>query len=931
MDVILSKLEGINDELVTIEDFFNSEDDESIEKLTAKELRECDDRIAKLYGFVEKITEYVDLVELAPNNEHQRQQRRTLTESTELYINRLLVLNGQCEEKKKMLAESKKTLGNEAFKNGQHTRALSYYNDAINTDPTNPLYFTNRALCLQKLDRWDEALMDAKYAVELDVDLLKAYIIVIKCQIKLMQISELESTISSVPLAHQNRPELVAQMTVAAALAKDIGNNCLKEGDIDGAIAQYSTAIRLDGSSHIYYSNRSAAYQSKKQWKEAAADAEEVVRRNEQFPKGYLHWARSLIQLQRYKEALTVVEKAKVELAKCGELAGVQAQLAEISGQISAGLSGGTAGGRRMPDANDSVRAEAFKKKGNESYKEGGYQDAVRFYSQAIAAMPGDGSYYGNRAASWIMMKEFKRASEDCVEGLKLEQKPGELDKLRLRHANALAQMGRMDEAIAMLEGVVESGVGAKKGTPARSSGDSEDDDDDSDDEDDDDDEEDPQTASFVRTDKDIVPFREQLQSLRSAKANVLLAKESLQKREFSRAKRLIAIAQAGGLADEPSVRLLSAQAHLGLGELEESSKEAQKVIAACGPGGNGGLTATAASAVLLEAYVVRGEALSGLGVTEQAQKYYAAALQLDPDNQEVGRKLKTLRRVVAETGRIRGEIAKGTTQRKFEAVIGFCTEGLMVDKESKKLMTEMHLKRARAYQALAKNQLRQAQAAPSSSSSKSTSTEGSATVTAEDWMERASASWRKCLSDGNSVLYYDNDSADGVLGCLLKADALVGLARFDDCIAELEQYIQSIKGKGLEVDELKEKLEEGKRLLKKSKRKDMYAILGVTKGALASEAELKTAYKKSALKWHPDRHSGSTEEKKQEAETKFKEIGDAFELLSDPVKKRLYDQGHDREEIDQRAEYETQRGGRGGGHGHGQGHGGFGGFGGFH
>jgi len=103
---------------------------------------------------------------------------------------------------------------------------------------------------------------------------------------------------------------------------------------------------------------------------------------------------------------------------------------------------------------------------------------------------------------------------------------------------------------------------------------------------------------------------------------------------------------------------------------------------------------------------------------------------------------------------------------------------------------------------------------------------------------------------------------------------------------------------------------------------------LGVTKGAHATAAEIKSAYKKAALKWHPDRHSGGTEEKKKEAEAKFKEIGDAFELLTDPVKKKLYDQGYDRDEIDQRAEYEKQGGGHRGYGGH---HGGFGGgFGGF-
>lgn len=132
-------------------------------------------------------------------------------------------------------------------------------------------------------------------------------------------------------------------------------------------------------------------------------------------------------------------------------------------------------------------------------------------------------------------------------------------------------------------------------------------------------------------------------------------------------------------------------------------------------------------------------------------------------------------------------------------------------------------------------------------------------------------------------------------------------------------------------MKELKEKLTEAKLLLKKSKRVNLYSILGVAKEHLASEQEIKTAYKKAALKWHPDRHSASNEEKKKEAENKFKEIGDVYEILIDPTKKRLWDQGCDREELDQRAEYAKQ-GGHGGGFsrgygGHGNGHGGFGGF----
>lgn len=67
---------------------------------------------------------------------------------------------------------------------------------------------------------------------------------------------------------------------------------------------------------------------------------------------------------------------------------------------------------------------------------------------------------------------------------------------------------------------------------------------------------------------------------------------------------------------------------------------------------------------------------------------------------------------------------------------------------------------------------------------------------------------------------------------------------------------------------------------------RDYYDILGVSKTSSASE--IKSAYRKLALKWHPDRN------KTKEAEEKFKEINQAYEVLSDSDKKAKYDQfGH--------------------------------------
>ena len=101
----------------------------------------------------------------------------------------------------------------------------------------------------------------------------------------------------------------------------------------------------------------------------------------------------------------------------------------------------------------------------------------------------------------------------------------------------------------------------------------------------------------------------------------------------------------------------------------------------------------------------------------------------------------------------------------------------------------------------------------------------------------------------------------------------------------------------------MRAKLKDAQRLLKKSKRVDLYKILGCTRGELSSEKEIKTCYKKAALKWHPDRHSRGGEEAKATAEKTFKEVGDAYELLMDPQRKALYDQGYDRDEIEQQME----------------------------
>merc|ERR1719498_3020 len=100
--------------------------------------------------------------------------------------------------------------------------------------------------------------------------------------------------------------------------------------------------------------------------------------------------------------------------------------------------------------------AEALKAKGNDFYKSKDFENALKFYQQAIDKNPEEMTYYSNKAAVHFEKRDYDACIEACDEGLAL-MKGGNYDyvkaaKAMARKANALLQKGQVDESIATYE-----------------------------------------------------------------------------------------------------------------------------------------------------------------------------------------------------------------------------------------------------------------------------------------------------------------------------------------------------------------------------------------------------------------------------------------------------------------------------------------------
>jgi DnaJ homolog subfamily C member 7 len=147
-------------------------------------------------------------------------------------------------------------------------------------------------------------------------------------------------------------------------------------------------------------------------------------------------------------------------------------------------------------------------------------------------------------------------------------------------------------------------------------------------------------------------------------------------------------------------------------------------------------------------------------------------------------------------------------------------------------------------------------------------------------------------LKDCALVLYVKDDDVEA---WLIRLQSLHGLSRHEEALSDVSELMQKW---GTQDDRIRKAHEKADFEVRKLRRPDFYAMFGVS--LLASEREIKKAYRQCALDMHPDRFVGDecTPEFRKMKAKEFQLLGEGLEILTNDFKRQLYDEGFDQEAV---------------------------------
>jgi len=236
-------------------------------------------------------------------------------------------------------------------------------------------------------------------------------------------------------------------MSAQALRYKNQGNEEFKKGNHAKAIEYYTYATELDPSNHLFFTNRATAYFKMGRFDRALRDAEKSIRLNNRWWKGYMKKAESLEKLERFEEAENAAKQGSQMFSDH------QASFDRLAARCRSARMRGMS------------TAEIEKIQGNDAFKAGNQEQAIKHYTNALRACETKteegremaAAILANRAACNRQLYMHKKVVEDCTQAL--AYKPGYL-KAFIRRAQSYESLEKYRESLADYEQAVALGGG---------------------------------------------------------------------------------------------------------------------------------------------------------------------------------------------------------------------------------------------------------------------------------------------------------------------------------------------------------------------------------------------------------------------------------------------------------------------------------------
>ena len=372
-------------------------------------------------------------------------------------------------------ADACKEQGNNLFHAKKYDEAVTSYGEAIQHTPSNAILYGNRAAAYLKLEQYDLAISDCNTALALDKSYTKAFLrrghaywkqqqfdqaltgkpsntltlthsfldfqVVLKSKpgdratISMMEQvkrdqkahASVETTpVHTLPVSQTKSQDLSyyaekqkeRKTRGEAERTKDMGNDLFKQGSFEQAIHKYTEALNLATETqelplYTLYNNRAAASIQMKHYDSAILDCSLAL----SFPEANV--ATQVKALLRRAFVYEAIEKFKLAYMDMKRVQSLDPSVYAASDAIRRltpmiqSIYGSWNPQDTTSESQQQEKANEFKDQGNAAFRDGKYEDAIRFYSKAMILTPNDHLLFSNRALAYYQNEQYSFALED--------------------------------------------------------------------------------------------------------------------------------------------------------------------------------------------------------------------------------------------------------------------------------------------------------------------------------------------------------------------------------------------------------------------------------------------------------------------------------------------------------------------------------------